>query len=212
MILTPIPPEELPTALAAVEARLAGDATALAAFRRIAATQALVPLGVDLPEHRAAAIALAQALGIGTLDEEPAQGFSWDGQVVRTRSEAWVLLHEIAHWQLCPPGRRHLPDFGLGAGPETGLRSEADAACCTDFHEREREEQLSSLLGILWEAELGQPAILAFQEQNWLESWDRPACAAFFQGAVAELLERGRIGPDGRPVEHGRIVGLNRAA
>ena len=60
-------------------------------------------------------------------------------------------------------------DFGLGAGPETGLRAEADASQDRARRRRDVEEALSSLLGILWEAELGHPAILAFVEQNWLE-------------------------------------------
>jgi hypothetical protein len=29
------------------------------------------------------------------------------------------MLHEIAHWLVCPPEFRHLVDFGLGEGPET---------------------------------------------------------------------------------------------
>jgi hypothetical protein len=199
MIMTPIPDEELPAALAAVEAALAGRPAALAAFRRIAGTRALAARGTDLPEHRAAAAALARAAGMDTLDEEPAAAYSWDGRAVRTRSEAWVLLHEVAHYLVCPPERRGLPDFGLGAGPETGRRAEADAAACVPPAEREREEQLASLLGILWEAELGQPAILAFLEQNWMEGWRRPTCAAFFADAAEELVARGLARPDGRP-------------
>jgi len=200
MIMTLIPDAELGEALAAVEAALAGRPAALAAFRRIAATRPLAARGLDLPEHRAAAVALARAVGMGTLDEEPAAAFSWDGRAVRTRSEAWVLLHEVAHFLVCPPARRGLPDFGLGAGPETGRRAEADAAACVAPAEREREEQLASLLGILWEAELGQPALPALLEQNWLEGWRRPSCAAFLADAAEELVARGLVRADGRPV------------
>jgi hypothetical protein len=199
MILTPLPDDELTEALASVGRALADDPVAAAAFRRIAATRALIGLGVDLPAHRAAAASLAGRLGIATIDEEPAAAYSWDGTAVRIRSEAWVLLHEIAHWQLCPTERRGLPDFGLGAGPETGRVAEADAAACVGAGAGEREEQLSSLLGILWEAELGQPALLAFLEQNWLEGWRRPTCAAFFRHAVADLRALGHVDGKGRP-------------
>jgi len=200
MILSPLPDADLDAAIGALTAALVGDPVAMAAFARIAATRALIDRGVDLPAHRADAVALAHRLGIATIDAAPAEAYSWDGRAVRVRSEAWVLLHEIAHWQLCPPSRRGLPDFGLGAGPETGRTAEADAAACADLAEREREEQLSSLLGILWEAELGQPALLAFLEQNWLEGWRRPGCAAFFRDAVAELVALGHLDTDGRPV------------
>jgi hypothetical protein len=199
MILTPLPDDELTEALATVGRALADDPLAAAAFRAIAATRALIDRGVDLPAHRAAAVSLAVRLGIATIDEEPAAAYSWDGTAVRVRSEAWVLLHEIAHWQLCPPERRRLPDFGLGAGPETGRIEEADAAACVGAAAREREEQLSSLLGILWEAELGQPALLAFLEQNWLEGWRRPTCATFFRRAVADLRALGHLDGEGRP-------------
>jgi len=200
MLLTPIPPEHLPAVLAQFDARLPADPTVRGAFRRIAATWPVQEGGVDRPEHREAAVHLAHRLGIATLDEEPALAFSWDGVRLRTRSEATVILHEIAHWQLCPPDRRRLPDFGLGAGPETGLRAAADAALCVSQQEQQEEEALTSLLGILWEAALGQPAILAFLEQNWLEGHDRPAAIAHFSGCVETLRNRGLIGTDGLPV------------
>ena len=47
----------------------------------------------------------------------------------------------------------------LEAGPESGRPDVADAAICVSAEERQEEECLSSLLGILWEVELGQPAI-----------------------------------------------------
>ncbi|HYE50213.1 MAG TPA: hypothetical protein VEB20_11530 [Azospirillaceae bacterium] len=199
MILTEIPLEQVPDALAAVRARLpAGMARAV--LDRLAATLELVPLGVDLPEHRAAGVELAQRFGIGTVDEEPAAAFSWDGRAIRTRSEAYVLIHEVAHWLVCPPERRHLYDFGLGAGPESGRVAEADAHLAADLDTRIEEEALASLLGILWEVELGQPAIMAFLEQNWLEGWDRPACAENLARNLELLHARGLIRADGRPV------------
>ena len=138
------------------------------------------------------------ALGIKTLNEAPGDAFSWDGSVILTRTEAAVLLHEIAHWQIAPRHRRCLPDFGLGAGPETGRFSEAGAACCVDDPKRETEEDLASLLGILWEVELGGPALIAFCEQNWLELYDRPGTALHFISVFETLHARRLIHADGR--------------
>jgi hypothetical protein len=109
------------------------------------------------------------------------------------------LFHEIAHWQVAPPARRGVIDFGVGPGPETGRVAEAEAAVCTDAAAQEEEENLSSLLGILWEVEYGLPALMAFAEQNWLEMYDRPSTAQHFARCIAALHRRGLIDADGRP-------------
>lgn len=199
MKLTPIPKDDLPRALARMGSFTDPASAAAQALGRIAATLADFDAPYDTPAHRQAAVDLAVGLGIPVLDEEPAVAFSWDGTSIRTRSEACVLIHEIAHWLIAPPARRVLPDFGLGAGPETGRVAEADAARCVTDTEKEREELLASLLGILWEAALGQPAIHAFVEQNWLEAWDRPAAADQFCRTVEELVARGLIDTAGVP-------------
>ena len=199
MILTPIADETLETVLTGFAARLTGHPQAAAAFGRIAATWPVAPGTVDTPAQRAQGVSLAHAFGIQTLDEEPAVAFSWDGRAIRTRSEASVIIHEVAHWLLCAPERRPLPDFGLGAGPETGLKDIANAAFCITEEARETEEVLTSLLGILWEAELGQPAILAFLEQNWLEGAHRDSTVAFFTDSLDALVRLGLVDALGRP-------------
>lgn len=199
MQLTPIADRDLPLVLARFGRAVAGHPVASAAFARIAATRDKVAAGSDLPSHREAAVDLARSFGIPVLDEAPQRAFSWDGRVLRTRSEAYVVMHEVAHWQICPPDRCALPDFGLGAGPETGNTEAADAALAVRFDQREREERLASLLGILWEAALDQPAILAFLEQNWLEGWRRPGAAEAFTGAVDVLHREGFVDEAGRP-------------
>lgn len=198
MNLTPIDSDVLPQALASVAGRLPAGTTAAAAFASIARG---VAYGgpEDTPARRADALALVELFGISAIDEAPADAFSWDGRSVRTRSEAAVLIHEVAHWQIAPPARRALPDFGLGAGPETGRAAEAEAACCVGLAVKEEEELLASLLGILWEAALGHPAVHSFIEQNWLEAWDRPAAAEQFVRAVDALSARGLIDADGVP-------------
>ena len=201
MILTPLDRDRLPAVLAMFEAGLAGSPLAAQVFRRIAATLALCPeLTADLHAGRNKAIALARDMGIGVRDEEPAQAFSWDGEVIRTRSETSVVFHEIAHWQIAAPDRRARIDFGLGAGPESGRISEANAAACVDFTTQEAEENLASLLGILWEVEHGEPALLAFAEQNWLEFPERPNTHTHFAVHVAKLRMLGLIDDEGRPL------------
>jgi len=201
MILTPIDPAQLPQALATFAGFLGDDLLACTVFTRIADTLKFCPgLKADMHAGRSKAVALAARLGIPTLDEDPAVAFSWDGRVIRTRSEASVVFHEIAHWQIAPQARRALPDFGVGAGPETGRVAEADAAISVDDATREEEENLSSLLGILWEVAHDEPALLAFAEQNWLELYDRPSTAQHFARCVALLRTKGLIDADGHPV------------
>ncbi|KPF88032.1 hypothetical protein IP70_00665 [alpha proteobacterium AAP38] len=200
MQLTTIPEHILPDALAAVARHLAPESRTAKVLARIAATQPLIALGVDTPAHRAAGVDLARRFGIGVIDEEPQAAFSYDGHAIRTRSEAYVLIHEVAHWLVAPPERRGLIDFGLGAGPESGRIEEANRALAVGQDDQIREEALASLLGILWEVELGQPAILAFLEQNWLEGWERPACAENLTDNVEALFQAGLINADGRPI------------
>lgn len=201
MILTPIKPETMPAVLALFDAGLAAFPFAQKVFRRIAATAALCPgFSADLHAGRHKAITLARGLGIAVRDEDPATAYSWDGRAIRTRSETSVVFHEIAHWQIAPPERRALPDFGLGAGPETGFIAEANRAACVEFAVKEREENLASLLGILWETEYGEPAILAFAEQNWLELPERANTHAHFAEHLAMLKARGLIDGEGRPI------------
>lgn len=212
MQLTPIPDSDLPRAIEAVRVNLTPGTLARRVFDRIAATADLIPLGVDTPAHRAAAVDLARRFGIGTIDEAPQAAWSYDGQAIRTRSEAAVIVHEVGHWIVAPPERRGVIDFGLGAGPESGRRAEADAALAVDRESQIEEEALASLIGILWEVELDQPAILAFLEQNWMEGWQRPFCAENFADNLEALHRQGWIDADGRPVPPENFPGAAPAA
>ena len=124
---------------------------------------------------------------------------SWDGAALRTEIEAYVLLHEVAHFQLASPARRTVIEFGLGPGPETGDRARAEAAAMRFGFEREHEEAMASLLGILWETQLGHPALASFLDQNWLEGAGRPGTAAHFETMLAELARGGFVTSSGRP-------------
>lgn len=189
---------ELEAALAWIGGEL--PAQAASAWRRITGN-AVKQLneGMDTPMHRVLACDAANRLGIALIDAAPAEAFSWDGAAIRSRSEASVLLHEVAHWQLCPAARIGLPDFGLGAGPETGRKLEADAARAVDPLTEVKEEQRASLLGILWEAHLGLPALGALLEQNWLEGWRRGAAARHFRAVLDDLASLRLVSPEGMP-------------
>ena len=65
--------------------------------------------------------------------------------------------------------------------------------------EREMEEALASLQGILWEAELGHPAILAFLEQNWLEGVDSPQNRGHYLKVLHQLHRHGLLDDEARP-------------
>ena len=200
MMLSSFSSDQLKVRLRDLSVALQSLPSAQRTFKRIAETRSQCPdLNADLYAHHHKAVALAQSLGMATVDGDPADWFSWDGLAVRTRTETAVLLHEIAHWQIAPPERRCLPDFGLGAGPETGLKDQADAARNVDNRIKEQEEDLASLLGILWEVEVGGPALIAFCEQNWLELHDRPGTATHFISVFSSLRTRGLINDDGRP-------------
>ncbi len=95
--------------------------------------------------------------------------------------------------------RRALYDFGLGAGPETGYIAEANAVVCVDNAIKEEEENLASLLGILWETAHDEPAVLAFAEQNWLELYDRPHTQRHFVDCLEKLRARGLVDAHGTP-------------
>ena len=191
VILTPIPPELLDAALDGFGARLT-DPAACAAFALIRATASERARGETAEAHRREALALARARGMPIHKPGTGTGFNWDGAALDGDTEAYVILHEIAHFLLAPPKRRHLPDFGLGPGPDTTQRERAERACVVSLPERDAEEAAASLLGILWEAALGQPALASFLDQNWLEGLERSA-AAHFTAVLRQVAALGLV-------------------
>jgi len=208
-MLTPIDHDTLRPLLPEFRAALGDDALAVKVFDRITAVIPdgdLMTLSTD-PRHHADAVELCRQFGFGILDVDPKTYFTWDGANVAIRMEPSVLIHEVAHYQLAAPARRTVLDFGLGCGPESGKREEADAVQTLFCPERDVEEALCSLLGILWEAELGQPAILAFLEQNWMEGGAKPQNVAHFRKIVRWLREMELIDDDGHPTRNLRTEG-----
>jgi hypothetical protein len=189
MILTPIPREALPAALDRFAMGLEG-ALARSAFERMRATSPERAQGEEAERHRLAALAFARSLGMAVHPEGTPCRFNWDGAALDGATEAYVILHEAAHFALAPPARRRLIDFGLGPGPDTRDRAAAERATVLPIIEREADEAAASLLGILWEAALGQPALASLLDQNWLEGLDRSA-AAHFNRVIEELRRRG---------------------
>ena len=199
MILTDIAPDELPAVIERFAALLAPPARGV--FRRIAdSDKAVRASGAEAARHHATACDLAVAYDMPLLPGSPSIDHAWTGQALRRETEAYVLLHEVAHFQLAPPERRYAIDFGLGAGPETGDREGAERAATVFGIERETEEAMASLLSVLWEVELGQPGFASFLDQNWLEGADRPGAARHFETILQTLQLRGLVDSDGRPV------------
>jgi hypothetical protein len=188
LILTPIPTERLAAALARFAAQL-DDEGAQTAFACIRATSAERATGEAAERHRHQAIALARRAGIAVHPPGTYPPFNWDGAALSVDTEAFVILHEAAHFVLAPPERRCLIDFGLGPGPDTTDRAAAEQAAVLPLLEREADEAAASLLGILWEAALGHPALASFLDQNWLEGLERFA-APHFTAVLAGLRQR----------------------
>jgi hypothetical protein len=193
MILTAIPRDQLDEVLDRFMAKLE-DPLSRAVFRRIRGTSADRAEGAAAERHRRAALSLARSLGMTVYPEGVECAFNWDGRALDSATEAYVILHEAAHFVLAPFGRRRLVDFGLGPGPDTRDREAAAHAAVLSPLARDEDEASASLLGIIWEAELGHPALASFFDQNWLEGLERSAHSNF-AAVVGELQGRGLLDP-----------------
>lgn len=198
MILTPIPSERLPETLRQFRDSLAG-AHARTILDLIAATSPDCAQGAVAEAHRRQALALAREFGMQVASGPRSSRFSWDGERLNPETEAFVLLHEIAHFQLASPARRWAIDFGLGAGPDTVDCADAERAAVLTQLAGDCEEAKVSLLGILWEASLGHPALASFLDQNWLEGAGSARAAAHFSAVLRRLRADGFIDRAGRP-------------
>ena len=190
MILTAIPREQLGEVLNRFMAKLENPFSR-AVFRRIRATSADRAVGAAAERHRRAALSLARSLDMAVHADGVEYAFNWDGRALNGTTEAYVILHEVAHFALAPPECRRLVDFGLGPGPDTIDRVSAERAAVLSPLAREVDEAAASLLGIVWEAALDQPALASFLDQNWLEGLDRSAASHFT--AVLGTLRRRRL-------------------
>jgi len=190
MILTPIPREQLGAALARLAARL-GEPFARRVLDMIRATSPDRAAAPEAERHRIQALEFARRCGLAVHSPGTECRFNWDGVALNGDTEAYVILHEVAHFVLAPPERRGLIDFGLGPGPDTTDREAAQQAAVLPMLPRAKDEAAASLLGIIWEAQLGQPALASFLDQNWLEAIERSAATHF--AAVVDELRRGGL-------------------
>ncbi|MGH7029129.1 MAG: hypothetical protein ACREE9_13095 [Stellaceae bacterium] len=197
MMLTPIPRDALAEALERFADDL-GGALSRRMFGKIRATSPDRAAGPEAEQHRLSALALARGCGMMVHPPGVRCRFNWDGAALNGATEAYVILHEIAHFVLAPPARRSLVDFGLGPGPDTTDRDQAERAATLSPLARDHDEAAASLLGILWEAALGQPALASFLDQNWLEGLGRSACGHFAR-VLGGLQRRGLLAPLPRP-------------
>jgi hypothetical protein len=187
MILTAIRRERLDEVLDRFMTKLE-EPFSRVVFRRIRATSADRAVGAAAERDRRAALALARSAGMAVYPDGVECAFNWDGRALNSATEAYVILHEAAHFVLAPSERRRLVDFGLGPGPDTRDRDAAARAAVLSPLAREEDEAAASLLGIIWEAKLGQPALASFLDQNWLEGLERAAHSHF--AAVLRRLQR----------------------
>ncbi|HKM69775.1 MAG TPA: hypothetical protein VJX94_06850, partial [Stellaceae bacterium] len=118
MILTPIPREQLADALDRFEAGLS-DGRSRIVIRQIRVTSSDRAAGEEAERHRLTALSFARAFGMPIHPEGNPRRFNWDGTALNGATEAYVILHEVAHFALAPPERRGLVEFGLGSGPDT---------------------------------------------------------------------------------------------
>ena len=110
---------------------------------------------------------LAKALGIKLSSRRPRDSYMWDGRSIATGGQSVTdVLHDIAHWLIASPERRKVVDFGLGPGPESGLREEAYEARIRSNDSAE-EEICASLLGISLEAAFGFDIRRTLEEHGW---------------------------------------------
>ena len=198
MILTPIPLERLPQVLRYFRSSLA-DGLACRVLDAVAETSPHRAEGETADLHRRQALVLARGVGMGVVAGSP---LSWDGERANADTEAFVLTHEVAHFQLASPKRRRAIDFGLGAGPDTLDRAAAEGAASLTQLAGDREEAMVSLLGILWEVALGQPALASFLDQNWLEGAGTVRAAAHFTAVLQRLRAGGFLDDAGQPTRH----------
>lgn len=121
--------------------------------------------------------------------DELYRAHTWDGRRALVHSPA-SLCHEVAHYQVASPGRRRMPDYGLGAlflaGPASTMTVGHDYA--------QREENYASALGIAWMHSLDMDWIAEFIDHSWVED-----NADLLVGTIENLHAMGLM-VDGAPV------------
>lgn len=122
---------------------------------------------------------IAIAYGVTMCDERsPREHCNWDGTQFNTKGmKEEGKLHELGHWAISE--RRHLPDFGLGPGPDTNyeaydrakkklnISDEEDAP----FYSYDKEETLACTMEFI-HAAVGGHNMLRYMQDRYFVSLD----------------------------------------
>lgn len=123
----------------------------------------------------------------------------WDGTDCAYKGESLSnALHELAHWMVASPEHRGLPNFGLGRSPSDNL-SRNDATkhnlMVCESSDAEEQESYASVLGIIYEYNLGLDAADTLRNHGWDSSSE---CE--FTSIITKLVERGLITTQGKAI------------
>lgn len=144
------------------------------------------------PEIQRAVGSLAGRIGV-SLDPSRVPGVQWDGKSIAVgNQELSSVIHDIAHYAVCPRWRRSKIDFGLGLGPDStadGVISDDD--CCVVARDyAQSEEELASALGIVYEHELGLDPEPTLSLHQWFNVGSRTPS---FWTTLTDLVSRGLV-------------------
>lgn len=149
---------------------------------------------------------IAKAYGLLMCDERnPKTYCNWDGKQFNTKGVSEEgKLHELGHWTISKT--KHLPDFGLGPGPDTnfdayekakkrlGIDDEEDAP----FYSYDKEETMACTMEFIYAA-IGGHNMMKYMEDRYFisrdGSWDDTTgstYAAFIED-MKEFQKRGLI-------------------
>jgi hypothetical protein len=163
---------------------------------------------------------IAKALEVTMRDDlAPAEHCNWDGKKFNTKGvREDGKLHELGHWAISD--RKHLPDFGLGPGPDTRfeaykkayskLSSEEDK----DHRSSSREETLACVMEFLYAAIGGHNMLKYMEDRFFLERngrWDRGTGSSYnsFIKEIQWLQNKNLISKSWVPVQLRKVLKKN---
>lgn len=150
------------------------------------------------PQHRKV-LKVLKAIGMPfTLEKDvSASGYGWDGSLAYFKGfKVGDAMHDMAHYQCSSTRLRKLPEFGLGSGFCTEDYDGADSNHRRNEEKTQLEEEYASLLGILWERELGYNFAATLDLHSWPTG--RNSKKNFFK-IMRGLSKRGLIDENARP-------------
>jgi len=92
------------------------------------------------------------------------------------------ILHEIAHFSVCPEDRRSVDNYGLGGQTFAQQITER----IVTWEEANQEECIGSMLGICWESFMGYDITNTLYYHNWAEQ-DEADVAEYLRLALPYL-------------------------